>query len=429
MAANAVVRRSWRIRPWIPDALVAVATLAVAIIARPPPFDRFLQVNQGAGYWGVLVAACAVLVFRRRAPALVWLAVIGLTIVGVLIARGPTSAIAPALVANFTLAARTDRRTAIWSGLLAAVAITIASAVQPGMGWASPIVYAMLAWIVMSSAVGDASRSRREIIKVAQERALRAEQSREEEAQRRVTEERVRIARELHDVIAHHIAVINVQAGVAEHLLASDPPKARESLSHVRDSSRLVLSELATMLGLLRTDTDHSEATAVNVTPAPRITDVAALVDSFRVSGLAADLSISGHQQDLPSSVELATYRLIQEALTNAHKHGSGSASVSLTYTPQALDITVVNPTRANTASDGQKAAGEGFGMIGMRERVGAAGGWITAGPDGASRFVVQARLPVTIGSTAKAAQSSFSRTGGDPMAAKDPVSDTAGTQ
>ena len=421
------VRHSLGSKPWISDALVAVATLAVTAVAQPPPFDRFLQVNQGAPYWVILVACCAALVFRRRVPGLVWIVVISLTLLEVFIAHGPTSAIAPALVANYTLAARTDRRTAIWSGLVAAAAITITSAAQQGIGWSSPIVYAMLAWIVMSSAIGDAARSRREIIKVAQERALRAEQSREEEAQRRVTEERVRIARELHDVIAHHIAVINVQAGVAEHLLTSDAPKARESLGYVRDSSRLVLSELATMLGLLRTDSDTADGRAVDTTPTPRITDVGALVDSFTVSGLAADLSINGDPLELSSAVELTTYRLIQEALTNAHKHGTGSASVTLAYTVQALDITVVNPTRPDAAGDRQEMADEGFGMIGMRERVSAVGGSITAGTDGASRFVVQARLPVLPDTMTTRAQQRFPLAGGEPLAATDPVADTAG--
>ena len=421
------VRHPLGSKPWISDALVAVATLAVTVVAQPPPFDRFLQVNQGAAYWAVLVASCAALVLRRRTPTLVWVVVICLSVLGVFIAHGPTSAIAPALVATYTLAAHTDRRTAIWSGLVAAVAITITSAAQQGVGWASPIVYAMLAWTVMSSAIGDATRSRREIIKVAQERALRAEQSREEEAQRRVTEERVRIARELHDVIAHHIAVINVQAGVAEHLLVSDAPKARESLGYVRDSSRLVLSELATMLGLLRTGSDTADGGAVNTTPTPRITDVGALVDSFAVSGLAADLSTIGDPQELSSAVELTTYRLIQEVLTNAHKHGTGSASVTLAYTPQALEITVVNPTRPNAAGDRQEMADEGFGMIGMQERVSAVGGSITAGPVGASRFVVQARLPVLVISTTTNAQQHLFLAGGESAAAAEPLADTAG--
>jgi signal transduction histidine kinase len=214
---------------------------------------------------------------------------------------------------------------------------------------------------------------------------------------------------------------------VAEHLLSSDAPKARESLGYVRDSSRLVLSELATMLGLLRTRSDPADGSVVNTTPTPRVTDVGALVDSFTVSGLAADLSIIGDPQDLSSAVELTTYRLIQEALTNAHKHGTGSANVTLTYTAQALDITVVNSTRPNTAGDRQEMADEGFGLIGMRERVSAVGGSITAGHDGVSRFVLRARLPALASSATTTAQQHFSLAGGEPLAGGGPLTDTAG--
>ncbi|MFN8168337.1 MAG: histidine kinase [Candidatus Nanopelagicales bacterium] len=250
-------------------------------------------------------------------------------------------------------------------------------------------VYTLVAVSAMACAIGFAVRSNRALLAAAEERARVAEQTREEEAQRRVTEERLRIARELHDVVAHHIAVINVQSGVARHLLTTDPHAAAEALGHVRDESAVVLAEMSTVLGLLRGDAGGAAADAQ---PAPGLAQVDALVDSVRRSGTTVTLRTSGSPRELTPSTDLAAYRIVQESLTNAGKHGHGPASVAVEFRDDALVIEVANevaPGAATAGSDG------GHGLVGMRERVAAVGGTLDAGarPDG--RFVVHAELPV----------------------------------
>ena len=183
----------------------------------------------------------------------------------------------------------------------------------------------MLAWTGMATAVGDAARSRRAYVAAVEERARRAEQTREEEARRRVVEERLRIARELHDVVAHHIAVINVQAGVAAHVLrAAARSRPSAALAHVRPAPRHACStELA--------------VAARRAAPAPTTRDAPPsrpagwrrldeLLDSLAAAGLAVEHRQHGEPRELPAAVDLAAYRIVQEALTNAHKHGTGTA-------------------------------------------------------------------------------------------------------
>jgi signal transduction histidine kinase len=216
-----------------------------------------------------------------------------------------------------------------------------------------------------------------------EERARRAEQSREEEAQRLVMEERLRIARELHDIVAHNLALISVQAGVAAHLMQSRPEKATAALGHVRDAANAAVDELGAVLAVLRQNGDPDRTTE----PAPGLDDLPALLDTVAAAGLPVRFRQDGPVRPLPAATELAAYRIIQEALTNASKHGAGGADLGLTYTGDGLTIAVTNPIRPGPAG----SAGTGHGLVGMRERAAATGGQLRAGPEPPDLFAVRA--------------------------------------
>ncbi|GAA2664657.1 Signal transduction histidine kinase [Actinosynnema pretiosum] len=293
----------------------------------------------------------------------------------------PVLPLAIGLIA-YTAASRTPSRgawttaAAVAAGLYAVEAYAVT-----GVPWSTE-GFPAVAWIGMTTALGEAARTGRAHIAEVEGRARHAEQTREEEAARRVVEERVRIARDLHDVVAHHIAVINVQAGAATHVLDRDPAKAAQALGHIRDACEVVLGELSSIVGVLRQSGDTD--------PPHRLDDLTALVGAITAAGLSVEREQLGTPGALPSVVDVAAYRIIQEALTNAHKHGTGTAHLIVAYTDEGVSLTVTNH-RARTAS---RQPGSGYGLIGMRERAATAGGTLSAGPTPEGRFTVHAELP-----------------------------------
>ncbi len=243
------------------------------------------------------------------------------------------------------------------------------------------------AWSAAAAAIGVAVGSHRSALGAAEARALQAELTREEEAERRVTDERLRIARELHDVVAHHISVVNVQAGVARHLLDADPQQARAALDLVRNASKTALSEMSTVVGLLRT-ADEGAPTE----PTPGMARVGELVDSIRRAGLDLTWTVSGELEGLAAIEDLTAYRVVQEALTNALRYGTGTATMVVTSRPEGVGIEVRNPVRQG---DGRRSEG-GHGLIGMRERVDAVGGRLATGPGPGGSYQVSAFIPRT---------------------------------
>ncbi len=204
-------------------------------------------------------------------------------------------------------------------------------------------------------------------------------------AERAVGEERARIARELHDVVAHAVGVIVVQAGAAEQILDSDPPAAREALAHIRRTGKDALVDLRSMLGLLRADD-----AATDVEPQPGLDDLDPLVERLRQAGLPVELTIEGDRRPVPAGVALTAYRVAQEALTNVLKHTAGaSARVTVVYGSDTLEVSVTNDGRSTT-----NGAGVGLGLIGMRERVSLYGGELEAAPQEGGGFLVHVRLP-----------------------------------
>jgi signal transduction histidine kinase len=221
---------------------------------------------------------------------------------------------------------------------------------------------------------------------------VQAEQTRDAEASRRVAEDRLRIARDLHDTVAHQISVISLHAGVAAKAIDDDPDAAKAALAIVRGASRRVLGEIGNLVGVLRSADD-----AQHFAPPPGLERLAALITDFQSSGLHVDVSVDGDLNDLPASVDLVGYWVVQEALTNAHKHGSApAADVRITRSPSQLHVVVTNPAAAqpsrSTSQPGRSTAGHG--LLGVRERVDAVGGDVFAGHNGAV-FRIEAVLPL----------------------------------
>lgn len=333
------------------------------------------------------VVAIALVLVRRRWPVPTLAAGLAGALAATLAVQEPTVMLPAAVILIFNVAVRTDRRTALATnaaGLVTFLACVIVLTPDSLLG---PELLAGLAWPTLAAATGDATRSRAQVLAAAIERAERAEITREQEARQRVAEERLHIARELHDLVAHNMAVVNVQAGVAEHFVHTDPDAATTALRHVRTSAQTVLDELAGILSVLRSD-DTPEAPNA---PTPTIDDVPALVASFDTAGLAVTYETTGEHRPLGAAATLAAYRTAQEALANALKHGDGHTRLRMAYAPDGLHVSVDNHIATTTSSD--DTPGWGYGLIGMRERVTAAGGTMTA-EDRDGTFHVEAHLP-----------------------------------
>jgi signal transduction histidine kinase len=327
----------------------------------------------------------------------------------------PATATLPAatMLALYTVATRYPARVA-WTAAAAAgiTQFTVALLSYPHAG--PDLLY--LNWAVVPTALGLLIRERRERIAAAEQRAEAAERSRQAEADRQVTAERIRIARELHDVLAHHIAVVNAQAGVAQYLLRTDPHAADAALAGIAANSRAALDELRATLGLLRADGDTPSDPRA---PAPTIEHLGRLLDSFTDAGMRLTVTVHGEPGSLSGPADLAFYRIVQEALTNAAKHAPGSdVCLSIGWSAASVHLTVSN-TGPAAAPQGLMNEGTGQGLIGMRERAAAAGGTLSAGTAGAGGYRVTATLPVLNAAATVPAESAAMR---DPRRSDKPV-------
>ncbi|MFC9236121.1 sensor histidine kinase [Streptomyces decoyicus] len=410
-----------RLSAWWRAARPPVADLAVALacfLLASPLAIAFAYVDRAPVIWtlAALAVSCVPLIARNRWPLAVVAATVAIHLAQAALLPLARPTPAATAVALYTVAVRAGRRRAWRIGTVAAVVLITASLVFPPgaaklphplpLAEKIPSSLALIAWTLMAVAIGDAVRSRRDVLAAAVERAERAERTKEDEARRRVTAERLRIARELHDVVAHHITLVNAQAGVAHHLMRTDTDHAYQALERIRDTSRAALDELRATVGLLR----HGEDPVEPREPAPGLDGLDALLDSFRHSGLHVTQERTGQPAELSPITDLTAYRIIQEALTNTRKHaGPASARVRLDFRTDVLRIAVEDDGRgvagsgrgngpAVAALDGIPDAGTGHGMIGMRERARSAGGTLTAGPRPEGGFRIDAELPLRAG-------------------------------
>jgi signal transduction histidine kinase len=287
----------------------------------------------------------------------------------------------PLLVVTYTLASRARAARSLAAVALPFVALLAVELEVAEFRKAGEVVFDWL-WFGVAAVVGLVVRTR----------SLRAEQSEsrvatlEVERETVLREERARIARELHDVIAHSVSVIVVQAGAAEPLVDENPEQAREALRSIRSTASDALGEMRRLLGILRTTGDE-----LVLSPQPSVAQLEPLLAQTRAAGLEVELQIEGKPRPLPPGLDLAAYRIVQEALTNTRKHGRASrADVALHYTPSALEIEVVD----DGAAPATASVNGGHGLVGMHERVGLYDGTLDVGAREGGGFAVRAVLP-----------------------------------
>jgi signal transduction histidine kinase len=373
-------------RPWVLDGLLAFGALVamVLITAQIEPGDGERGLD-AVGYI-VIGAAAAMLALRRTAP------IIGLAAVTVLLwiytareyAGGPVYL--TFFVMAFAVAVSTERRRSL---VVVGVALAVLLSSHFLLFGFGDSVWPLLSvgWTAAAWFWGDGLRTRRAYLAGLEDRARYLEETREEEARRRVADERLRIARDLHDVIAHSIASINVQAGSAIHVMDRRPEQARESLLAIKAASSAALAELRSTIGLMRGD-DHDAP----LTPCPSLTRLDPLLETAALAGLPVEVGIRGEPRPLPTSVDVAGYRIVQESLTNVVRHAHAhAATVTLDYASEFVELEVVDDGR-----NGAAGGAAGHGIAGMRERAEAVGGQVEAGPRFAGGFRVWARLPTT---------------------------------
>ncbi|WP_128375199.1 sensor histidine kinase [Streptomyces cavernae] len=390
---------------WWREGAITATAFALCLLGGVVQDDGSRLSAPPAAAYFIAVVSCAVLPVRHRAPR----AAMAATTAGAVLGPSLGLLLSPLIVApaaitaySYSLTARTERRS-VSAVLLISAALLVASTPLFGaLSWQDASrVGAVAAFPLVAGVLGHSVRNRRAYLAAVEERARRAEESRDSEARRRVAEERVRIARELHDLVAHQITLANAQATVAAHLFDARPEQTRKSLKELVETTGHALDELRATVGLLRQSGDA----AAPAEPAPGLSRLPTLLESFRRAGLEVSVHHEGTARPLPPGVDLTAYRIIQEALTNVTKHaGTGSARVRLAWNRDRVTITVtddgVGAGTAPTASTGASASTAmdrppGYGLIGMRERATAVGGHLSAVRRPEGGFLVSTQLPL----------------------------------
>lgn len=372
-----------------PKAAEALASVLLCTIVIAGVLATWAVLSEAALWPGVAlsVLACGALRWRRTRP----LTAVAVTLVcamslGALGYFLSPAVMGPLLVAQYSLSVHNRRRTTWNSAFVAIVGMVLTGfLLTPYHG--SPVLAVVnpTAWVLLSAAFGSYVRVRREY---AAARAEHAAREREEEARHRVIQERMRIARELHDVVAHHLTLADAQAGTAAHLARTHPDQALEIVGKLPQTTSAALRELKATVGLLRQDTDPDD----DLAPAPGLRDLPDLVGTCAAAGLVVTVAVDGAARRLAPVVDLTAYRIVQEALTNVTKHAvTRTARVRLAYTPHYLTLTVTN----DAAPGGPPVSGSGFGLLTMRERATAVGGSFHAGHRPQGGFEVACTLPL----------------------------------
>ncbi|MFB7860382.1 sensor histidine kinase [Streptomyces sp. NPDC056069] len=353
--------------------------------------------------YGVVAALFSLVVaLRRRMPEKMLVLAVALGLAQLALGLVPFMADFAMLVIIYTVAAhdgpRWASRLALAGGLSAATLSQLRWPLSETESSAARVFFTVIMTVpfVLAWVLGDSLRTRRAYFAQLEERASRLEKEREAQAKVAVAAERARIARELHDVVAHNVSVMVVQADGAAYVMDSSPETAKQALETIAGTGRQALAEMRRLLGILRTG-EHQEAG--EYVPQPDVQQIEDLVEQVRGAGLAVDFKIEGTPRPLPSGVELTAYRIVQEALTNSRKHGGPDvgASVRLVYFDDGLGLLVEDDGRGapqEMYEDGG-ADGRGHGLIGMRERVGMVGGTLDAGPRVGGGFRISALLPL----------------------------------
>jgi len=366
---------SWlRRHPWLVDLLVVGFLLAGGLTAA----IRNGQHEQAA--IALSIAEALPLLLRRRFPVQV---VVFMTAVAVtMIAVGVWAVPLQLGVALYTLMSVRERRAARAVGFASILAVAIAILTVGGIEFGAGA--ARVVFLIAASLLGDSMGSRRAYVREIEEKADRLEREQKSEARRAAAEEQARIARELHDIVAHALSVIVVQAGAAEDAFELDPERAREPIRAIDSAARAALTDLRRVLGVLQESAEYE--------PQPNLSQLDRLIDQIRATGLNVALEYEGSPRPLSAALELSAFRIVQEALTNTLKHADAEhVRVRIRYGRQ-LEIEV-----RDDGGGGAKTAGgaDGNGLVGMRQRVALLGGVLTTGPLSGGGYRVATEIPI----------------------------------
>jgi signal transduction histidine kinase len=382
--------------PWVVDGVLAVVFVIAGLASTAgrggvPGADY--RPNDALSVLLVL-AASVPFVFLRRAPLTVLL--IGTASVSLIVALGYNQGLTPffLLVATVTVGANCPSRTTAFAAVAVGVALVLLVAVD-APSFSTSTFATQTALFATMFMVGITLRNRRTRVAALEERTLAVEREKEEESRRAVADERLHIARELHDVVAHSMGVIAIQASMGERVISEQPEQAERALQAISSVSRSTLAEIRRMLGVLRDPADEiGVGAAAAYTPAPGLDELDRLVRELDEAGVPVAVAYDGRRVELPRGVDLSGYRIVQEALTNVLKHaGRAHASVLVRYEPGALSLEIVDDGRGVNGR-AESTGRSGHGLVGMRERVAVYGGTFEAGPRVGGGFRVAARLP-----------------------------------
>lgn len=376
------------------DALIAAGLLTISLVGRlnvDPDIAAIFSRESNGLHILLIVLMTVPLVLRRVYPTPVFFVISAAWVIDRTLDYPESPAAIGVAIVFYTIGAELHRKASWriggisvilivgWTGLgvLTLESVTAASLITTLIATLTPLL------------LGREVHQRRRRVEQLRERVERAERDREERARRAVTEERARIARELHDVVAHQMTVMTLQAEGARRIADGSDPRVVEALETISDAGHSALAEMRRTVGLLRAPEDESETE-----PLPRLSDISQLVDKVRAAGVPVDLEIGGDVRPLAEGTELSAYRIVQESLTNAVRHGGPnvSAKVTIEYGEAQLDVLILDDGRGPSAGTGD---GSGHGIVGMRERIAVLGGEFSAGSHTGGGYQVHAIIPV----------------------------------
>lgn len=392
-------RWAWtgRLSAWTTDLLiVSVLTVLGLISTGFDPFERQAPMGQP---WALLLAVGLLLFqtvplyWRRRVPNLVLLLTGAALAIKFLVGINGTIAVLGLLIAMYSVAVYGSGRRRLWALVVAGLIFIAGFVVFAVTGnprfiaISVPAIAHVAAWLV-----GDYLRTRRDYIAALEDRAIRLERDRHLDRRIAADEERARIARELHDVVAHDVSVIAIQAGAARTIQGTQPQAAGEALGLIESTARKTLVELSQLLGVLR----KVDGAAAQRAPQPGLAQMNTLVDELRSAGVAVQCHVEGETRALPPALDLSAYRILQESTTNILKHArAGHVDIVVSYRPNEVGLRVRDDGVGAANPNGRAS---GHGLIGMRERVELFGGELSTGPLKGGGFEVMARLPIPSG-------------------------------
>ncbi|MEU9413516.1 sensor histidine kinase [Streptomyces sp. NPDC048281] len=379
------------------DTMAAVMLFASFLLGSEITMPAGSQPSEAGPTIALAAVGCGALLWQRTRPRTVVAVGAAATAAAAGLGQLPTPLLLGGLMlALYRLAVVTDRPTArrFYFGSLALVVITAMVFAPSGVPWPLETI-SPAAWLLLPVVAGNAVRLQSAYLEAVHARAEYAERGREEEARHRVAEERMRIARELHDVVAHHLALANAQAGTAAHLSRTHPDQVHRILRDLAGTTAAALRELKATVGLLRQTDDQD----LPLAPSPGLARLPELTEACESAGLTVHVHVEGIPQPLTAGVDLTAYRIVQEALTNVTKHAAAEAAyVRIGWARDNVTLTVTDDGTATAppaAAPSAPAHGRGFGLIGMRERARSVGGAFAAGHRDGGGYEVTTRLPL----------------------------------